>query len=429
MIQQVLKVLGSQLFLGLIGIVTLPITARGFGVESYGSFSLFVILLGVVYVFDLSRVIAVPKLSVRDNSLFESEFKSLLSFTALNSAVVAMVAGVLGYTLFDVSEALILALIGIIYTASGLQFAILSVNDKVGNANLIRNSVFALAYCLSALNAYLGGSVFLSMCCFLFANILIFVAYSYVVTEFINYRLRECVKFNKFFKELKKFEWQDVASLAIFNLSGSILTTTDKSLLKQNVSSSDFGAYSGHADLALKFNMISNAVGTALFPEFSKLVKANKTNLIESLFTKTLLLGGLGFFAAFYVLIHNSSQFITLVLGEEFLLYDQLFSYFLIGVFINFSSFLVVPMQRAFGDFKSSKNTYFVSASLVLLCAITLIPSVGIWAALFCYFIPRALDVVLLLITLANYFRQSRKVMLAVALFLIELGILIDKVL
>lgn len=428
MLGQIFKVLSSQVFLGVVGILTLPIAARGFGVDNYGVFSLFVILLGVIYVFDVSRIISTTKLSCENSYVFNNELKKLINFTFLNAVFVAVLACILGNLLLGFKQSIILFLIGFFYTISGLFFSILSVKEMVGNANIIKNISFAIAYCLSAGNAFNGGTVLVSMYFFLFANILILFLYFFLVKKNIYLSFANLITYSLDFTKLKSFEWSNVASLALFNLSGSVLTTTDKSILKNNTSSNNFGIYAGQGDLALKINMISNAIGTALFPEFAKLVQNKKITEVRNLISNALLLGGFVYFVVIYTLIHFSTPIITFILGDSYLSELDLFSFFLIGVFANYTSFLTVPLQRAYGDYNLSKNFYLISATLVLCLGIFLIKNYGIVGALVCYFIPRLVDVILVLVTFIKYFKMNTKTIIALVMYFIELFILIWKV-
>ena len=49
LLTQIIKVIGGQAFLGIVGLMTIPFIARGFGVEKYGVFSLFILMLGVFF--------------------------------------------------------------------------------------------------------------------------------------------------------------------------------------------------------------------------------------------------------------------------------------------------------------------------------------------------------------------------------------------
>lgn len=425
---QIFKVLGSQAFLGLVGVITLPIAARGFGIDNYGVFSLFLILLGFTYILDLSRVLSVTKLAGKKGDLFIKEIEKFTNFTLVNAVFVAFLAGILGTAILGFKIGLVISLTGFIYTIGGLFFSILSVKDLVGSANVVKNISFAIAYFFSAGNAYYGGDVLTSMYFFLFANILILLWYFHLVRKQTSMPCIGLINASFNFSRLKEFEWLNVMRLGLFNLSVGVLTTTDKSILKQHTSSGNFGIYAGQADLALKINMISNSIGTALFPEFAKLVQKNNPKAILNLISNALLLGGLGYFIAIFLLTNFSTQLVTLILGKNFLSDLNFFSYFLLGVFINYSSFLTVPLQRAYGEFRLSKNFYMISAVLVLVAGIWLIPIYGVVGALVCYFIPRLMDLILLLVTFLKYFRMNTKVLLALALYFIELGILIWKV-
>lgn len=428
-LNHVLKVLGSQVFLGLIGVFTLPIAARGFGVENYGIFSLFVVLLGVIYVLDLSRILAVPKLSGIKEEMLEKVLGELTNFTFINALFVAAFAGIIGSVFIGLKEGIIMSSIGFIYTITGLLFSIMSVRELIGEANIVKNVNFAIAYGLSAVNAYLGGTVLTSMYFFLLANLLILFLYSHIIKKNIIISFESLVKSTFDFSKLKKNEFLDVSRLLVFNLSGGILTTTDKSILKDNASSSNFGIYAGQADLALKINMISNSIGTVLFPEFSKLVKKNNTAATRNLICNALLLGSFIYFLTTLVLIKYSTQFVTFVLGENFLSDINYFSFFLIGVFVNYTSFLTVPLQRAYGDYKLSKNFYLISAVLVICNGLWLIPIYGEAGALICYIIPRLVDIILLIVTFLKYFQINTKVTIALVLFFAELSILLREVL
>ena len=418
MYSQILKVLSGQALLGVVGLLCLPLIARGLGSDNYGNFSLFVIIMGAVFIFDFTRVLAVNKLSTADELSNEEISDYLSSMTIINSLFLFLFGFFLSYLLLGASYSLPLALIGLFQSLASPYYAAMSCKGKVGNANLIRNIIWAFAYLASAYLVTITTYSNIYPWVFLFSNICIYILYKKF--ESINIYFVGIAGV----KSVLKIYWRDISNLWLFNISAGVNTTTDKSLVKKFEPGVMFGQYSAQADMAQKLNMLSQAISAVLFPMLASKFSSDGVSATLKVFSKYFILASIGFFVIIFPCVLWSYEIIIFLFGEEFISEYNFYAAFLVGVYANLLGFLIVSLHRAMNNFVEPRTEYLKAATLLAVCGLLTVPKYGVLAAFIIYNIPRLFDIYMLTKLVVQH-PDIKALKLSLCTFIFGLGVLI----
>jgi O-antigen/teichoic acid export membrane protein len=183
----------------------------------------------------------------------------------------------------------------------------------------------------------------------------------------------------------------------MFNISGAVMVSVDKTLLNHFIPASNFGQYIAQSDLALRMNVISNGLGTYLFPKFIKIESELGKNRLQAQVSKVLLVAYLIMLPIVLTLSVFSREIVAIFFGDSFVTELPIYQIFVLGFYINIMGFILVPYQRATGNYTTSRRIYGFTAIIMLIVGLRLIPEHGIFGALICYLIARCSDFFMLI--------------------------------
>jgi O-antigen/teichoic acid export membrane protein len=378
----------SQLALGAVGVLSLPVLARNLGPASYGAFSLFVTVLGIVTYQDFARQILVHAGSRAGTP--PSEIRGLARFNQLCLLALAASAGL---AIFDLPTALALTAAAALHGLSSRDFAALSIAGRVGAATAMRNLAWALAFAAVAAGSFLPQGPASCAWPFVAANGLVFLAYRRLCGSRLPAAGGSSAPASRSLADLvgwsalrRSESWpryrRDILDLLGFTVAASVLVSADRILLERTADGSELGQYVGHADLAAKLHILSSALGSALFPMLAREVAAAGFEPAAKRFVRiSSWTVSAGFVLVLGLMLFDRSV-VALVLGPAFLPSAWIYRWMLLGIFAQLFGFLITPWQRAQGDFATQRRAYNRAAVVMILAGLALIPLYGCAGAL-----------------------------------------------
>lgn len=394
------QLVGSHLGVALAGLISLPVLARNLGPASYGQFSLFMTGLGVLSNLDLARPILVRELARGGRAsgalaLDPSGRSSTLEARTLavtSACVLALLALLIGATTLDAATALALAASVLLSGASSAAFAELSAEGRVGLAGSIRNGCWAAALAVTAVASFATTTPHAYIWVFVAANLATLTLYQRAVRSklgalFVLPSLRAL--------RARRSEAIDIGAFAS---ASAVVASADKMMLVNSTDAADFGHYAAQYDLATKVNVFSTALGSILLPTFARLHGEHGQHATAKRFVDIVTWIVVGYFVIIGLLIAFHTQFVALILGEEFARTGEHLVYvlMLVGVFIHLFGFLLTAYQRACGDFRTQRVAYIASAVLMLIVGSLLIPTYGALGAVITYLTGRTAELALI---------------------------------
>jgi O-antigen/teichoic acid export membrane protein len=369
--------MGSQMMLALVGLLIIPLIARGLGIEKYGILSLYIITIALLNNLDFGRVYFVERYATSDiDGLNELKWISIVNI--LISSVISLVIGLI---LFSFDMALSLMISSFFQTLSAPYFARLSINNKVGYATLIRNFIWSVAYVLMTVLIVKFNDTETYYIPLAGANIIVYFVYRKIFPHPVTGSITG-FNFDRFIINIK-----GALSISWFNIVGAVLVSSDRMILKLNESQGNFGLYSAQGDLAQKLNMLSNAFGAAIYPALVSKLRHEKKIDVFSYFKRIYLRIYLLYFIGVTILIIFNKEILLLFYGDQFTSVFNVFPLLLFGFFINLNGFLFVSLSRALGDFLLPSKVYTYVAISVISFGSLLILEYGVYGAAATYVI------------------------------------------
>ena len=410
-VKSFVSVAGSQIALGVVGILALPFAARGLGIEKYGEFSFFLIIIGFINSLEFGRILFIKEyVSIDTKKLGELAWISLVN--VIVSSVVPFAAGLVFLSL---QYAPILAAIGMFQALAAPDYAWLANNRQIGFAVIIRNSAWAAAYITAAIGTYVFGPKFPYPLSFLAANVLICSVYRLIL------RRPTASMSNPSWLRVKLY-MSRAASIYGFNLAAVVAGSTDRIILQDNASADVFGQYMAQADLSVRFNLISRAIGQTVLPFIAASYQEKGIKGSFQFFKKIYWLFYIFYFVVIFIMILFHKQIISLVFGRQFIEPLNVYPLLLLALFINLNGYMFVPWSQAVGNFNLPRNASLIVAIVVLSLGFTLIPLFGAYGAVLACLSARITDVIVAVKSIADLPSGSvKKIEIAISV----LGILV----
>jgi O-antigen/teichoic acid export membrane protein len=399
---QLIKILSSQVVLGVTGLLTLPIIARNLGVKEYGVFSLFVIVTNSMINFDIVR----PLLTREYTRRSENRAIALAWISMLNVIFMICLAVVLSFFLFSWQAGSFFILTVALYMISSPDYAILSLNGKIGTINLVRYICLSLSYCFIAVSSFYSTGQNVYIWQFALANLVVLLIYRRMTKKLATPISRRFLYAPQ--NKIVKFLYRKAGLLILFNIATFIVIIWDRALLERWVDSVQFGSYMGQLDIAIKFNMIGSALSSALYPLLIQKYKTEGIDKATGFFIKLCFLMIIAGICLILPCIIFSDKLIILMLGAEFLQSYNLMPIFFIGVYLQFFGFLTVPWLRVKGDFYTPMKAYWFSASLKVSLGTMSIVYWDIRGAAISFFIGRSAEIYMILRELLSISRSQK---------------------
>ena len=388
------QLLGSQLVVSACGLASLPILARNLGPEAYGRFSVFVLALGVLSNLDVARPILVREMSRTDGDGSTGRDEPATTLAATSGWLLAAVSLGLGWVLGGPRVGGVRAAATFLHALTAAPFARLSAAGRVGVAGAVRNGFWALALVVVVALSFTTTAPHAWVWAFLGANALILTVLLRIAPSSSPTlrapRARAFVGFSS---------WS--TDVLLFALAAAVVTSCDKLLLQGNASEASFGRYAAQYDLAIKINILSTALSSVLYPAFSRLYADRGDAAASEHFLRVSGRIAACYFVGIAALIALHEPILRLVLGEGFAAGFaaggelQVYALMLVGVFVHLFGFLITPLQRARGDFRTHRSVYVVSAALMIVGGLFAIPAYGPAGAVVAYLTARTAEVAL----------------------------------
>lgn len=391
------QMLASQVLLGLCGLASLPILARNLGPESYGRFSLFLVLLGVLVQVDFSRPLLVRELAAGGIPTRGRAATTLVSGSLLFLAPLVLAVG---WLFLAPGPACALTCAAVLHVAASAPYARLCAEGRVGVASAVRNTVWAVAFGCTVVASFGTTGPAAWMWSFTAANAVILV---------VCRRLSGAggpIVARPDLAQLARYRRQSL-DLIGFGLAAALVATVDKLILERNAPDASFGRYVAQYDLAVKVNILSTALGHVLYPTLSRRFSELGYDEAARFFVRTTSFIALGYFALILPAIVFGDEIVELVLGTGYAGSFEPYGVILLGVFLHLFGFLITPWQRACGDFRTQRRAYFLSGALMLAVGLVLIPRYGLRGAALTYLTARTAELALILVELARLPRTA----------------------
>lgn len=413
------QLLGSNALISLTGLICLPVLFRNLGAATYGQFSLFLLALGLISSLDIARPTLVLELSGKAQSPAEklSELRPLIGISQCWLAPLALIAG---SWIFGWASGLALGIGVALFVAASSPYASLAAQGRVGVAAATRNLAWVAAFITTAVLSFFELPAHLYFWPFALANLAILL---------VNRRLAgpgsDPFLVRPRLAPLRLFRQRSLDILGL-SLATAVVISADKLMLEGLVSADAFGRYAAQYDLAIKINVLSTALGTVLFPAFSRLFAQEGREVASARFVRQMSWIVLAYFFGLALILCFAKEVLSLVLGAEGLAGAPVYPLLLFGIFLALFGHLITPWQRACGDFRTHRRIYSWSAGLMILVGVFAIPAWGAVGAVVTYLSARSAD---LLLILSEVRRTSREVLgtarlLALASMILLLGAL-----
>ena len=364
------SIIGSQLALGVVGILTLPFVARSLGVEKYSEFSFFLVITGIISSLEFGRVLLIKEYVSKDAEILgDLVWVSLVNIIA--TTVVSLIAGLM---LLSPKNAVILAAIGMFQAMAAPGYARLASNEQIGRAVTIRNIAWAGAYLICAVGTYYARASFPYAFPFLAANMLVYGVYRTLYAH-------PATKMNRFsWLRIKPYMGQ-AANIYGFNLTAIVNGSTDRMLLQRNTPTAMFSQYMAQSDLAVRLDLISTAIGRSIYPFMVAIY--HEKGIAETLreFRKVYWIAFTAYLVAVSIAMLFHRGIIGIVFGREFVGSINVYPLFMLAFFLNLYGYLFVPLSQAMGDFQSSRKVSSLVALVVLGLGFALVPIFGAYGA------------------------------------------------
>jgi O-antigen/teichoic acid export membrane protein len=381
------QLLGSNLLVGLAGLACLPILARSFGPAGYGSFSLFVAILGVLSNLDFSRPVLVRELSREPTAARGKRLRGLCTCSAWLLSPVAFVLGAL--VCGPLAGAGLAVAVAAFALASG-PYARLAADGRIGIAGAVRNLAWTLALLCVAALSFAVPLAHAFVWPFVTANVAILLVYRQLCGESATSIVP------RFDRRILRRHAADSRDVLGFSAAIAIMISSDRLILDRCAPRPVLGQYTGQYDLATKINILSTALGSVLYPMFARHVRESGLDRATARFVRISSWVALGYFLLIWSLMVFDEEIVALVLGREFLGAFNGYVLLLFGVFLHLFGFLITPWQRARGDFATHRRAYVLAAGIMLAVGLVAIPLLGPMGAALCYLSGRSAELLLL---------------------------------
>lgn len=398
----------SQLALGVVGVLALPMMTRNFGPSAYGDFSLFVTVLGVVTYQDFARQMLVQAGGRSSAPPSEQRAIARASLTAM-----CLLAIVVGFIILQPATACALAVAAFFHGVASRDYAALSLAGRVGTAGALRNGAWAIAFLAVTAGSFSNSGPLVYAWPFAIANLSIALAYRWLLGQpsllggAALFHVRGLgVGWGKRGGWLARASgwatlraspnWpklrRDASDLFGFTVAASVMVSVDRVLLHKATDDVTLGVYVAHSDLALKLNIFHSALAAALFPMFVHTVAVGGRDLAARRLMRLadwLVPAG---FAVLLGLMWLERPLVLLVLGRDFLSPHHYYTWVLLGLFVQLFGFIITPWQRAQGDFATQRRAYYRSAILMVGAGVVLIPRYGGAGAIAAFLVSRTAE-------------------------------------
>lgn len=380
------QILGSNALVGLAGLATLPILARNLGPATYGRFSLFVAILGVLSSLDFARPVLVRELAAGAPPDAGRRLERLSPTSALLLAPLSFAAGL---ALDGVLVGVALAAGASLYALASTPYARLAADGRVGAASAVRNVLWTAALGAVAFFTFDAPSFHAVVWPFVAANAAILVALGRLAAPAAG--LSVAAPSLSVLREHASAA-RDVIG---FGAAGAVVVAADRALLARAAPAAELGHYGAQYDLATKVNILSTALGTVLYPLLARLHRERGFEAAARTFVRLASWIALGYFVLLAALIVFQREVVLVVLGPDFERQAAVYGPLLVGVFLHLFGFLVAPWQRACGDFGTQRRAYGWAALLMVAVGLVAIPLWGARGAVLTYLVARTAELVL----------------------------------
>jgi|GEM_PF-2338769 len=379
--------LGSNALISLTGLICLPLLFRNLGPASYGQLSLFLLGMGLLTSLDLARPTLVHELAGGQRSSQPGELLSLIGVSQGALVPLALAVGLLG---FGPSAGLALGLGVHFFVASSGPYAVLAVRGRVGTAGAVRNLLWVAAFVGATLASTAGWGVAALAWPFALANAGVYLVNRHLAgpgSGALLPRPRLDVE--------RRFRGRSADILGL-GVATAVVVAADRLLLQWGTEGESFGRYAAQYDLAIKINVLSSALGTVLFPAYSRLVAERGRGAAARSFLRQLSWVVVAYFLGLLALTAFSGELLELVLGSEAGEGAVVLPLFFLGVFLALFGHLLTPWQRACGDFRTHRRVYAGTALWMVAFGAFAIPAWGALGAALTYLSARVADLALI---------------------------------
>lgn len=365
-------VLSGQMLMAVAGFIFLPLIARASNPAVYGNFSLFLVLFGALINLEVGRVLFTkllhkePFKALKPQISAELFWINWINVVFVTSLGVALFWGFLGFE----------AAIGgggvlFLYCASSVPFSLECLRGRTHLVLLMRNIAQFSAFGLVLVGYYTFGKNFPFWLPFVLTYSGMFMCY-WIWAPFQapdQFRIKRKADFRVMIKDALQIFW--------FNSFSIVLVAADRAILRLYVPAAEFGRATAQTDLGIRLNLFVNAVGNFIYPLFVRRSDVdNKGN------SNSPILLGLVILHAIVLPMFLAAQFfsdsiVSLFFGTNFLGDLNALPIALAAVFLGASSFVIVPWQRARGDFQTSFYVNGINAFVQLCLIFILIPTLG----------------------------------------------------
>lgn len=381
------QLLGSQALISLTGLVALPLLFRNLGAADYGLFSLFLLALGLLSSLDIARPTMVLELSGAGDAARARELQPLIGVSQL---LLGPLAFGLGALVFEPWAGVALGLAVVLFVSASGPYAVLASQGRVGVAASTRNFAWVGAFLAATGMSFHDLPAQAYFWPFAVANFIVLLVNRHLAgAENCPWFARPSAAL------LQRFRGRSFDILGL-SLATAVVISADKLILQTSSNDEVFGHYAAQYDLAIKINVLSSALGTVLFPAFSRLFAEQGRHLATEKFVRqtSWIVGG--YFVGLLVLLLFSEEVLSLVLGAESDAGVAVYPLFLFGIFLALFGHLITPWQRACGDFRTHRRIYAATAVIMIAVGVFAIPAWGALGAALTFLSARVADVLLI---------------------------------
>lgn len=395
------QVLASQAALAVAGLGALPILGREFGPSTYGQFSLYVTLLGVITYQDVAR-----QLLIHEQSRGAARARDLDALTRLSTLLLLGLAALVGPFVLAPIAAVALAAVTLLHGLASRDYARLAVAGRAGSVTALRNFAWAAAFVAAAALSLQSHSPAAWSLPFVGAAAFVFAAYRLLArrlpaeTSAPAERGPAWARWSgwstlRVSPDLPRYR-AAVVDLLGFTVASSALVSIDRLLLERTSTPEELGVYCGAYDIATRVHVASSALAAMLYPTFAAQIAAHGSLEAARRFVQVASVAVTVYFVGLLALLSLDDVLLGALLGPSFAASRPLFALMLVGVFVHLFGFLITPWQRARGDFATTRLAYQRAAVVMLAVGVVMVPLHGALGALIAYLCSRVAELQLI---------------------------------
>lgn len=375
------KVLGilSVPILALAGLLVMPFLARIWQPEELGYLTIILLIFNAYGLLDGFKPIVIKKgtLFIDKNIQFQYVMNSLLILALVYSISITMILLFILPLIFPIltqADTIICSFAGGLSIMMSVAWGLADISNNVGKAQLVRALTWALAYATILVIAFMGKSIHwiplvLCLCLFLNATYIWF----FLNTRALNLK-PQFIKFSYIRKIII-----EAITIVTFNIFRSFVDYFERLIAVRFVPLGVYAIYSVQYELGSRSNTFTHLVAQFIYPTLCKYASSSDKEVLINYWIRIFLFLTLTTYCLCFTASLFSHEIILLYAGGNYAHHSGIFTIFLGASIFSCMGFLIIPLQRSLGDFRTQPIAYFWGSLVGLLTFWPLVINYGIW--------------------------------------------------